>query len=140
MQNDRWYRIKLHWKSTATNAFEAFVDGRRIHKGTPAGTTNRLAHVLFGIINACCGTFHIQNWIDGLVVGNTEASVEPPAAVYLDACGGVTESKVWQPRTAVSTTSITITHTKGSQGSGARCYYVVNQAGVTSSGFQITNP
>ncbi len=137
---NRWYRFKLHWQQGTARTFAVWVDGQQIYSSTPANDYPQ-QHLLFGIVNWCCGTRHITNWLDGLYVGTTSASADPPAAVYLDGCGGgLTADKVWQPRTAVSTTSITITYTKRGQARGAKCLYVVNQAGVTSAGFPVTNP
>jgi hypothetical protein len=73
LQNDRWYLIEAHVKTSSPTVFTLWVDGTQVFNGTDMKPGVAIPGWLFGLVNLCntTSTFSVDHWIDGMAVGNT---------------------------------------------------------------------
>ena len=80
IENNRWYAVEAHWKTTSPRVFEVWMDGVRIYSATPSSSGSNLSTLIFGIINACgSASWDVEFWMDGFTVAGSR--VFPSAIV-----------------------------------------------------------
>ena len=72
LQNNRWYCMEMHWKTTPPYSFQAWVDGAQIFNASPTNPSS-LAGIEFGVINAWSTPwkFSLNHWWDGFAISTS---------------------------------------------------------------------
>lgn len=126
MENNRWYAMELHWKTTSPNLFEVWIDGTKVYSGVPTGGS-ALNYLLFGVINACCtdSSFNLDNWFDGLAVATSR--IYPSAVVEIgNKSDYATATKRYQAPLFISDGSVQIKADLTGLGAGPYYLWVTN--------------
>ena len=139
IQNNRWYAIELHW-STSPRLYEAWIDGVRVHSGTPAkvGTNSGLRLLLLGIINACGTTsWDVDHWMDGLAVAHQR--IHPATLVEVgDGPNYSTAKKNVQPLEQIADDQVVFKLDTNGLGAGPYYVWVTNNRQQVSSAYFLT--
>ena len=133
LQNNRWYTIEMHWKTTSPQVYAAWVDGTQVINATPSGTSG-LDYILFGLINLC-GTnssFNLDHWMDGFAVATSR--IYPSAIVEVgNSPTYATAAKNVQPLETISDNQIKFKLDLTNLGSGPYYAWVRNNTQTISS-------
>jgi hypothetical protein len=138
LQNNRWYGIELHWKSTGGNLFEAWIDGVQVYSAIPSNQPT-LQWLMMGLINLC-GTnasFNLDHWWDGFAVSKSRIRLSSTIEIgnlpdYAKA------TKAYQPPEYISDASSQIRVNLAGLGSGPYYLWVTNNRGERSQPFSLS--
>lgn len=141
LQNDRWYSMEVHWKSTTTGGgrkFQAWVDGVLIHDGVPTSNAPTMNWLDFGIINAAGmhSGFSLDNWFGSFVVATSR--IFPAVLVEIgDGPDYANANRRTQALEQISDSRVTFKLDVAGLGGGPYYLWVRNNKQQLSSGFAL---
>jgi len=99
LQNDRWYLMEVHFKSSGSAVTEVYVDGTRIINDTPNELNKTPLAVLFGIPNAngATSSLSLDCWWDGLVAATSRVYPASKIEISNNATYGAGTVKYQEP-------------------------------------------
>jgi len=132
LQNDRWYGIELHWRSTGANLFDAWIDGVQVYSANPVNKP-ALQWIMMGLINLC-GTnssFNLDHWWDGFAVAKSRIRLASTIEIG-NSPDYATATKTYQAPEFLSDTSSRIKVNLTGLGAGPYYLWVTNNRGERS--------
>jgi hypothetical protein len=138
LQDNRWYGIELHWKSSGANLYEAWIDGVQVYSANPVNEPT-LEWIMMGLINLC-GTnasFSLDHWWDGFAVSTSRVRLASIIEIG-NSPDYATATKVYQAPDRLSETSSQIKVNLSGLGSGPYYLWVTNNRGERSLPFGLS--
>lgn len=137
LQNDRWYCMEVHWKTSSPTEYSAWVDGVPIASVAPAGS-GIVDYLMFNMVNlqGTGNDFDLTNWTDALAVSTSRIGCA--AAVEIGTSSDyATATKKAQELLYFSDSEIRIKADLTGLGSGPYYLWVTNNQQERSAGYQL---
>ncbi len=139
LQNNRWYCIEMHWKTTSPYQYQAWMDGVQIFNATPS-TPGSLSYILFGVINAwnTSSSFSLGHWWDGFAVSKSRIYPASTIQVGNSPTYGQGNEQYQQP-IALNDTQVQFVLNTSNVGSGPYYVWITNNGQVRSAGYTLAS-
>ena len=134
IQNNRWYCMEMHWKTTSPYSFQAWVDGTQIFNVSPKNPSS-LAGVMFGVINAWStpSNFSLNHWWDGFAISTSRVYPASTIQVGNSPTYGQGNEQYQQP-IALNDNEVQFVLNTSAVGSGPYYLWITNNGQVRSAG------
>jgi hypothetical protein len=137
LQNNRWYGVELHWKTTAPQLYEAWIDGVQVYSANPVQRAT-LLYIMMAIVNTCGTTagFNLDHWWDGFAVSKSRVRLATIIEIgnSPDYAKG---TRVYQAPESLSDTSSQIKVNLSGLGNGPYYLWVTNNRGERGLPFSL---